>query len=201
MLPIWQQEFAIGYAALGLLRTCYSGTMATLQIPSGLLSERFGTPLVLAVGTALSGIGYMIAGASVGFWTLVIALLVGGMGSSTQHPLASDIVARAFAGPRLLKALGTYNFAGDIGKMTLPAAASVLLLLLSWHDTLVILGFAGLAVAAIIYLRTPRLAAEAFAAADPKKDRHQGRLAAQAVSAFRCCSRSAWSTAPPAWAS
>ena len=26
MLPIWQAEFGIGYAALGLLRTCYSGT-------------------------------------------------------------------------------------------------------------------------------------------------------------------------------
>ena len=48
MLPIWQAEFGIGYAALGLLRTCYSGTMAALQIPSALLSERLGVPLVLA---------------------------------------------------------------------------------------------------------------------------------------------------------
>ena len=30
MLPVWQAEFGIGYAALGLLRTCYSGTMAAL---------------------------------------------------------------------------------------------------------------------------------------------------------------------------
>ena len=87
MLPIWQAEFGIGYAALGLLRTCYSGTMAGLQIPSALLSERLGVPLVLAVGTALSGIGYLVAGASIGFWTLVVALLIGGLGSSTQHPL------------------------------------------------------------------------------------------------------------------
>jgi hypothetical protein len=52
MLPIWQHEFAIGYAALGLLRTCFAGTMAGLQIPSTLLAERFGAPLVLAAGTA-----------------------------------------------------------------------------------------------------------------------------------------------------
>src|SRR5262245_20903527 len=112
MLPLWQAEFGIGFAALGLLRTCYSGTMASLQIPSALLSERLGVPLVLAVGTALSGIGYLIAGASVGFWTLVIALLIGGLGSSTQHPLGSALVARAFAGPRSLQALGPYYFAG-----------------------------------------------------------------------------------------
>ena len=30
MLPIWQAEFGLSYAALGLLRSCFSGTMAGL---------------------------------------------------------------------------------------------------------------------------------------------------------------------------
>ena len=73
MLPLWQAEFGIGFAALGLLRTCYSGTMASLQIPSALLSERLGIPLVLAVGTTLSEISYLVTNGSIGFWTLVLA--------------------------------------------------------------------------------------------------------------------------------
>src|SRR5260221_7287718 len=64
LLPLWQSEFGIGFAALGLLRASYSGAMAGLQIPSALLSERLGLPLVLALGTALSGIGYLVAGGS-----------------------------------------------------------------------------------------------------------------------------------------
>jgi MFS family permease len=164
MLPIWQAEFGIGYAAVGLLRTCFSGTLAALQIPSGLLSERFGTALVLALGTALVGAGYCLAGISVGFVTLVIALLIGGAGASTQHPLASALVARAFSGARSLKALGTYNFAGDIGKMTLPAAASLLLLLMPWQPALALLGTFGFIAAGAIYQLTPRLAAEPAAA-------------------------------------
>ena len=160
MLPLWQAEFGIGFAALGLLRTCYSGTMASLQIPSALLSERLGLPLVLALGTALSGIGYLIAGFSGGFAMLVVALLVGGLGSSTQHPLASALVARAFAGPRSLKALGTYNFAGDIGKMSVPALASLMLVVMPWQPVVGILGLAGLVGAAAIYWLAPRLAAE-----------------------------------------
>lgn len=160
MLPLWQAEFGLGYAALGLLRTCYSGTMACLQIPSALLSERLGVPLVLAGGTALAGFGYLVAGASVGFWTLVIALLIGGIGSSTQHPLASALVARAYAGPSSLKALGTYNFAGDIGKMTVPAAASLMLVVMPWQPVLAIIGVLGLAVAAAVYVLAPRFAAE-----------------------------------------
>jgi MFS family permease len=181
MLPIWQHEFAIGYAALGLLRTCYSGTMASLQIPSALLSERFGVPLVLAAGTALAGLGYLIAGASVGFWTLVLALLVGGLGSSTQHPLASALVARAYAGPRSLKALGTYNFAGDIGKMTVPAAVSLLLVMMSWQPVLAIVGAAGVALATAIYWFTPRFAADHAVAGMAKS----GQTAAAPAAASR----------------
>lgn len=160
MLPLWQAEFGIGYAALGLLRTCYSGTMASLQIPSAFLSERLGVPLVLAAGTALSGIGYLVAGASVGFWTLVIALLIGGVGSSTQHPLASALVARAYAGPRAMKALGTYNFAGDIGKMSVPALASLMLVVLPWQPTVAFIGMLGIVVAVAIYVLAPRFPAD-----------------------------------------
>src|SRR3954452_18644884 len=64
MLPVWQAEFGLGYAELGLLRGVFAGTMASFQIPSGLLAERFGVPVVLALGTALAGLGYCIAGAS-----------------------------------------------------------------------------------------------------------------------------------------
>jgi MFS family permease len=169
MLPLWQAEFGIGYAALGLLRTCFSGTMAALQIPSALLSERLGVPLVLSVGTALSGLGYLIAGASTGFWMLVIALLICGIGSSTQHPLASALVARAFAGSRSLKALGAYNFAGDIGKMTVPAAGSLMLVVMPWQPTVAIIGAVGFAVAAAVFLLTPRFAVEAASAAGEAK--------------------------------
>ncbi|MEW6449404.1 MAG: MFS transporter [Pseudomonadota bacterium] len=170
MLPIWQAEFGLSYAALGLLRSCFSGTMAGLQIPAGFLSERWGVPLVLAGGTALSGIGYLIAGASVGFPMLIVALLIGGTGSAVQHPLASALVARAFAGARSLKALGTYNFAGDIGKMTVPALASLMLVVMPWQPVVAILGGAGLVAAAAIYVLIPRFPAEA---AVPKEAKAQ----------------------------
>jgi len=156
MLPLWQAEFGLTYAALGLLRSIFVGAMASLQIPAGLLSERLGAAAVLAFGTCLAGLGYCLAGASTGFAMLLGALFIGGLGASTQHPVASALVARAFAGPRSLKALGTYNFAGDLGKMTVPAALSLMLLVMPWRPALAILGGAGLATAAAIFLFTPR---------------------------------------------
>ena len=163
LLPVWQREFGLGYAEVGMLRGVYAGTMASFQIPAALLAERLGTAPVLALGTALAGIGYCLAGASTGFALLVLALFVGGLGSSTQHPLGSALMARAFAGPRSLKALGTYNFAGDIGKMTVPAAVALLLTTMTWQPAVMLLGALGLACAVAIFALTPRYGPEPLA--------------------------------------
>ena len=63
MLPVWQAEFGLGFAALGAVATVFSGTMAALQVPASMLAERYGAPIVLALGTALAGLGYCLAGA------------------------------------------------------------------------------------------------------------------------------------------
>ena len=172
MLPIWQGEFGLGFAALGLMKTVFSGTLAGFQIPAGFLAERFGTAAVLAFGTALAGLGYVFAGLSGGMVTLVIALFVGGLGASTQHPLASSLIANAFAGTRSLKALGTYNFAGDIGKMTIPAAAALLIVVLPWRHALMLLGALGAIAAVAIFLLIPRMGDGP--AAPHKKDESAG---------------------------
>jgi MFS family permease len=167
MLPIWQGEFGLGFAALGLMKTVFSGTLAGFQVPSGFLAERIGAPMTLALGTALAGIGYVFGGFSVGVATLVAALFVGGLGASTQHPLGSSLIAQAYAGARSRTALGTYNFAGDLGKMSVPALVSLLRLVLPWRQALIVLGSFGVIAAIAIFVLMPRLDA---APAPVKKD-------------------------------
>src|SRR5690606_10706124 len=84
----------------------------------------------------------------------------------------SELVARAFSGGRARKALGTYNFAGDIGKMAVPLAASLLLVVLAWRETLAVLGTIGLIAAAAIFLLSPRFAP--LPPAVPPPSAHQG---------------------------
>lgn len=165
MLPVWQSEFGLSFAALGLMKTVFSGTLAGFQVPSGFLAERFGARTVLALGTALAGLGYVFGGLSVGVVTLVAALFVGGLGASTQHPLGSALVAQAFAGARSRTALGTYNFAGDLGKMSVPALASLLLLVLPWRQALMLIGALGVLGAVLVFTLMPRLREAAPAAA------------------------------------
>lgn len=137
MLPVWQAEFGIGYAALGLMKTAFSGTLAAFQIPSSMVAERFGVPLVLALGTAFAGLGY--------------------------------VIAHAFSGPQSMKALGTYNFAGDVGKMAVPAAAALMLTVMPWREAVTILGSFGALAGIAIFLFVPRLE-QAPVPAAPKTD-------------------------------
>ena len=150
LLPLWQAEFGLGYAEVGLLRALYAGSMAGFQVPSGFIAERIGGPLLLGLGTALAGVGYLVAGASAGFLMLAAALVVGGIGSSVQHPIGANLVAQAFPGARSRQALATYNFSGDLGKMAFPAATAWLLTLMPWRPATMVLGIVGLAAAVAI---------------------------------------------------
>ncbi len=157
MLPIWQAEFALSYAALGALRMLYTGAMAGLQVPAMLLARRFGAPMVLALGTTLAACAYLTIGLTgAGFILLAAALVTGGVGSATQHPLASVLISRAYDGQRARAALGTYNFSGDLGKMAIPAVLAWLLVLMPWRHALGLIGVLGLLVAAGILLLLPR---------------------------------------------
>lgn len=156
LLPVWQAEFGLGYAEIGMLRGVFAGIMAAFQIPAGLLAEKIGAHAVLAGGTALAAAGFLLAGfAATGFVTLLAALAIGGLGSSTQHPIASSVVTHAYRGARARIAIGNYNFAGDLGKMALPAATAFLLTLLPWRPVLGIIAGVGIAAAVAIYVFTP----------------------------------------------
>jgi MFS transporter, FSR family, fosmidomycin resistance protein len=172
LLPLWQTEFALGYGMLALLRGLYAGAMAGVQVPAGRLAEWCGGRLVLALGTALAGLGYALAGLSSGLTGLCAGLLVSGAGSSTQHPIASAAVSRAY-GAAARGPLGTYNFTGDLGKAALPALTALLLTVMPWRQTLWLLAILGVAGGIAIALLMPAIGA-APAGAPRSQQAHSG---------------------------
>ena len=147
LLPLWATEFHLTLTGVGVLKTVYTAGMALSQIPAGILAERWGERRVLAVGTAITALGYLaVALSASGMLPLMAFLLVAGLGSGVQHPLASSLVSRAYeTGPRRA-ALGTYNFAGDLGKIAVPAAVALTATLVGWRVAsagYALLGFGG----------------------------------------------------------
>lgn len=170
LLPIWQTQFGLSYALVGLLRASYSGTMAGFQMLASRAAKRWGRKQTLVGGTALVGIAYLIAGQAGGLAVLLIALLLGGLGASTQHPLASSLIADAHDDGREVKeALSQYNFSGDIGKTLLPASAGLLLTVLTWQTGVLLMGCFAIVMAGVLWWLIPgRIGAAAAKGNQPR---------------------------------
>ena len=189
LLPLWQAEFGLGYAEVGLLRALFAGSMAGFQVPAAAVAERIGGPLMLGLGTALVGVGYLVAGASAGYLMLTVALVLAGLGASVQHPIAANLVAQAFPGRRSRGALAGYNFSGDLGKMAFPALTAGLVAVMPWRSATMVLGLMALAAAAAI------LAVRGLPAHEPSRPSQRRKPtryppAPARGAAFRCCCRS-----------
>lgn len=160
LLPLWATEFHLTLTGVGVLKTVYTAGMALSQIPAGILAEHWGERRLLVAGTAVTALGYLaVAMAAGGMLPLAGLLLVAGLGSGVQHPLASSLVSRAYeTGPRRA-ALGTYNFAGDLGKIAVPAAVALAASLGGWRGASAGYALLGLGGALLIALVLERLGA------------------------------------------
>ncbi len=155
LFPLWAKEFSLSFAQVGLLRSAYSGALALFQVPAGFLAERLGEPRVLAAGTFLTAVGFFCVGAAAGFVPLLASLVIAGLGSGTQHPLSSSLVSRAYEEGRRRVAIGTFNFSGDLGKVTWPAAGALVASWANWRWAAQGIGTIMLAAAACILFLLP----------------------------------------------
>jgi MFS family permease len=166
LLPLLAQTFGLSLAQVGLIRSAHRTAMAAFQIPAGLLAERFGERNPLALGTLLAGVAFVTLGCVSGFWAILGALFLAGAGSAVQHPLCSTIISRAFPQDGRRAALGTYNFAGDVGKFAFGGAVSLLLVAgVPWQAPVVGFGITAILTAAAVLLLVADARAHSVSAA------------------------------------
>jgi predicted MFS family arabinose efflux permease len=89
-----------------------------------------------------------------GFVGLCVGLVLAGAGSSVQHPRASELLTHSY-GSESRGPLGIYNFAGDLGKATLPAIVALLLPVLPWRTVVGLMGVLGILVASTLLALVP----------------------------------------------
>ena len=144
LLPFIKEDMGLSFTEVGLLRSVFSGASAALQVPAGFLAESTGEFWLLIWGNVWVSAGLVAMALSSVFAALVVASGVGGLGGGMQHPLASSMVSRAYDDKGRATAVGTVNFAGDIGKMIAPLVAGLLAISMGWRATFMVVGLAGL---------------------------------------------------------
>jgi MFS family permease len=154
LLPAWQAQFGLSYMGLAIVRALYYGTMGGLQLPANRWTSWLKPRPALALSTFVAACGFLVMALPTGFAGLCVGLVLAGMGSSLQHPRASELVTRSY-GSEARGALGIYNFAGDLGKATLPAIVALLLPVLPWRTVVGLMGLLGILVASTLLKLVP----------------------------------------------
>jgi MFS family permease len=172
-LPGWQAQFGLSYAALGMVRALYYGTMGGLQIPADKALRGMSARAALIVSTVVAAMGFFIMALPFGFAGLCVGLVVAGIGSSIQHPRGSMLVSDSY-GKASRRPLGIYNFSGDLGKAALPAFVAVLLPILAWRPVLGLMGVLGIALAVALVSLAPAAHATTNATGEAASGRGRG---------------------------
>jgi MFS transporter, FSR family, fosmidomycin resistance protein len=175
LLPSWQTELALSLTQVGILKTLYSAAMAVGQVPASRFGERWSEKLPLVAGTFVTAAAVLALHWASTPLALGLLLAIGGLGASVQHPLASALISRAYGGSALRAKLGTYNFAGDLGKMAIPALLTILIAAFGWRTGTAWIGVLGLGATAVLFFAVPRPADDG--AQERPKQTPQRRLA------------------------
>jgi MFS family permease len=151
ILPTLAEAFGLSYAQVGVIRAVKNSAMALFELPSGMLSERLGERSLLVFGLFCAGCGYLALAVSPGVVAITSSLFLAGFGAAFQHALSSSIISNTFQGAGSRTALGTYNSAGDIGKLAFTAFYSLAIGMgVAWQG--VVTGFGLIAVLGAVAL-------------------------------------------------
>ena len=143
LLPLLAAEMGLSYAEVGLIKTAFSSASSAFQLPVGLLAERWGEYALLVGGNAWVALGLIGMGLATSYLPLLVLTVLGGLGGNTQHPLAASLVSRSVPLGRRATAVGTLNFAGDLGKMVGPPLVALVAVPFGWRASLLSLGVFG----------------------------------------------------------
>jgi MFS transporter, FSR family, fosmidomycin resistance protein len=152
LLPLIATDLQLSYTQVGFLKMMISGGQSLFQLPGGIIAERVGERRMLALGLATLSGAFLLLSPAWSFPTVATLCLLIGVGASLQHPLSSSLVSRAYEAQGRRTAMGTYNFAGDVGKVAFPALLSAMILVLSWRGSVELLGVFGLVAALVVWM-------------------------------------------------
>jgi MFS transporter, ACS family, D-galactonate transporter len=106
--PILQRELGFGPEKFGLLSSAFFWTYAILQIPTGVLLDRYGVTIIGRIGTTLWGAASALTACASGYWGVLVSRGLLGIAEAPAFPVSSKGTGYWF--PRRERALATSIF-------------------------------------------------------------------------------------------
>lgn len=126
LLPSLKTALDLSYTQIGIIVLVQNVTSSIIQPIFGVITDKTSLPWLLPLSVFLSGLGMAVTGFMPGYTSLLLAVILGGMGVAGFHPQASKSVH--FVSPDIIKgrSMGVFSVGGNLG-MAMGAAFMMLL--------------------------------------------------------------------------
>jgi MFS transporter, FSR family, fosmidomycin resistance protein len=147
---VWQHEFDVSFAELGLPIVLMNVMSACLQTPYGFLVDRYGARRFLIGGTLLMSLAIAAMAFATSYWEIVVLSTLSGIGNAVFHPADYSILAGSISKEKMGRSFALHSFTGNLGFATAPPVVAAMMLFTSWRGTLLTLGLLGIPIAAAV---------------------------------------------------
>lgn len=146
------REFAVGAAVLGNLSALYFYTYAGLQIPVGVMIDRWGARAMIAISVTLAAAGGLLFGLAPGIYPAYAARLLIGAGSAVAFVGTLTLVSRWFPPHRFAFLSGMTMMVGLAGGITSQGPLAHVVDLIGWRNMQLAGAAFGFALALAVWL-------------------------------------------------
>jgi MFS family permease len=132
-LPALARDLAAPFAQVQGVVTAYLAALTLSAVVAGRLGDRLGLKRVLAAGLALFAAGALACALAPGFWALVAARAVQGMGAAVMMVLAMALMRQSAGLGAMGRAMGLLGTVSALGTALGPVLGGALLPLVGWR--------------------------------------------------------------------
>ncbi len=147
--PLAVERFDVGAAVLSTFVVVQLGVYAGMQVPVGVLLDRFGSRALIAGGAVVMGAGQVLLGLAENLPTAYVARVLIGAGDAATFISVVRLVALWFPARRVPLFTQLTGMAGHLGQLTASVPLVAVLGAWHWERTFVGLGAVG-ALAAVL---------------------------------------------------
>lgn len=115
LLPFLQTAFSLTYTQIGIIVLVQNLTSSVIQPLFGYLTDRISLPWLVPLSVMLAGIGLGITGIMNSYYTVLTAVVLGGLGIACFHPQASKLVHQVSNPATKGRSMGLFSVGGNLG--------------------------------------------------------------------------------------
>lgn len=152
MADAMMKTFNVSAAGFGIISAFYFYAYAPMQLPAGVLFDRYGPRKLMTFALILCALGSFFFASTTCLWTAALGRLLIGVGSAFSFIGVLVLISRWFPPSQFALLAGIAQLMSSVGAMFGEVPLAALVQWAGWREASFILAFVGLALALLLWL-------------------------------------------------